>query len=253
MSQRKKIVAGNWKMNLSVSEGKKLIEEILFGAKDSKGVIKIFFPSNILIPSLCNLIDNTDFYLGAQNCHEKESGAFTGEVSAKMIAESGCSYVIVGHSERRAFFHENNEQIAQKISLALQNRLKVIFCVGESLADRRSEKQFDTVGIQLHEVLRNFTDADLKNVVIAYEPVWAIGTGETATPLQAQEMHAFIRRTIKEMFGVEAALEISILYGGSCNSKNAKELFACADVDGGLIGGASLKSADFITIIQSIQ
>jgi triosephosphate isomerase len=250
MSNRKKIVAGNWKMNLSLKEAKSLVNEVTATSK-TPNVIKIFFPSFLFIPQLSSLIKENNFFIGAQNCNQHEAGAYTGEVSAKMLKEFGCTYVLIGHSERRLYCNETNEQLVQKIKLALENNLQPVFCVGEVLADRKSNKHFDTVGIQLHEVLKNFSEVEVKNVSIAYEPVWAIGTGETATPKQAQEMHAFIRRTIKEMFGIEIALNISILYGGSCNPKNAKELFACPDVDGGLIGGASLKAKEFCQIIDS--
>lgn len=240
-------------MNLSLPEAKNLIQEIIANPKNKNQVTKIFFPPFLTIPIVSGLVNNSDYFMGAQNCHEQVSGAYTGEVSAKMVSESGCTYVLIGHSERRQFFNENNGQLTQKIKSALENNLHVVFCVGESLLDRKSEKHFDSVGIQLHEVLQNFDATDLNKIVLAYEPVWAIGTGETASPLQAQEMHAFIRRTIKEMFGIEAALQISILYGGSCNATNARELFACPDVDGGLIGGASLKAYDFSQIIQSFS
>jgi triosephosphate isomerase len=251
MSSRKKIVAGNWKMNLTVPEAEQLVGDVIKNSSDAKNVEKIFFPSLALVHSVISAAKNSGFKVGAQNCNEHDKGAFTGEVSATMLSSVGCEYVIVGHSERRIYFHEADAMLVLKLKRVLENKMCPVFCFGEQLTQRKTEKHFDTVGIQLHEVLKNFSQQEVGKMILAYEPVWAIGTGETATPAQAQEMHAFIRRTIKEMFDVEVALNIPILYGGSCNAQNAKELFSCADVDGGLIGGASLKAEDFCKIIHS--
>lgn len=251
MSSRKKILAANWKMNLSPGEAKSLLEEVIKGSTDVPQIKKIVFPSFTLIPTALSSIGNNKIHVGAQNCSEHASGAFTGEVSAKMLRDAGCDHVLIGHSERRTYFKETNTQLVAKIKSAFENELCPVFCVGEVLADRKSGIEFDTVGIQLHEVLSEFSASDLSKMILAYEPVWAIGTGETASPAQAQEMHAFIRRTVKEMFDIEVALNIPILYGGSCNAQNAKELFACADVDGGLIGGASLKAKELCSILHS--
>jgi triosephosphate isomerase len=189
--------------------------------------------------------------LGAQNCHTELNGAYTGEVSASMLASVGCSYVLVGHSERRCYFKETNQEFIKKIKSALHNNLKPIFCIGETLDERQANMHFTVVANQLSEVLTSFTDTEFSNIVIAYEPVWAIGTGETATSAQAQEMHAFIRKEIAQLYAKAIAQETTILYGGSCNAQNAQELFACEDVDGGLIGGASLKADDFCKITAS--
>jgi triosephosphate isomerase len=247
---RKKIVAGNWKMNTSLTEASELVKRVVKEAGNAP-VIKIFFPPfTFLKPVADELTSSNDFFMGAQNCSEHEKGAYTGEISASMISSVGGKYVLVGHSERRTYFKESNEQLTQKIQQALKNNLVPVFCFGEQLAERKSDKHFDTVMEQL-TVLKNFPKEQVQNFVLAYEPVWAIGTGETATPQQAQEMHAYIRKTLSEMFDASLASGISILYGGSCNAQNAKELFSCADVDGGLIGGASLKAEDFCKIINS--
>ena len=245
---RNKIVAGNWKMNKTLSEAIELVSAISKSPGD-KSVTKIVFPPFPLISAVTNFIGATGgFYTGAQNCSEHASGAFTGEVSAAMLKSIGCKYVLVGHSERRQYFGETNVLASKKIKLALENNLKVIYCIGETLAERKENVHFDVVKKQLSEALQGLT---IENVIIAYEPVWAIGTGETATPAQAQEMHAHIRTCLKNLFNAEVADSTSILYGGSCNAQNASELFACADIDGGLIGGASLKADDFCKIIRS--
>ena len=245
---RNKIVAGNWKMNKTLSEAIELVSAISKHPGD-KSVIKIVFPPFPLISAVTNFIGATgNFFTGAQNCSEHSSGAFTGEVSANIIKSIGCKYVLVGHSERRQYFGETNSLSRKKIKLALENNLKVIYCIGETLAERKNNTHFDIVKTQLAEGLQNNNP---ENIIIAYEPVWAIGTGETATPQQAQEMHAHIRTCLKNLFNDEVANNTSILYGGSCNSQNASELFACADIDGGLIGGASLKADDFCKIIRS--
>ncbi len=249
---RQKIVAGNWKMNLGLTEATELVKSVTQQANKNPEVKKIFFPPlPFLKPVVDLVIDDQSFSVGAQNCSEHASGAFTGETSAGMIKSAGGTYVIIGHSERRQYFNESSKQLTAKISRALENDLNVIFCFGELLADRKSQNHFNVVKQQLQEVLVVFPKEKVNKLILAYEPVWAIGTGETATPDQAQEMHAFIRKTIAEIFSAKTADEISILYGGSCNAQNAKELFGCKDVDGGLIGGASLKAADFSTIIRS--
>ena len=245
---RNKIVAGNWKMNKTLSEAIELVSAISKNPGD-KSVTKIVFPPFPLISAVTNFIGATGgFYTGAQNCSEHASGAFTGEVSAAMLKSIGCKYVLVGHSERRQYFGETNILASKKIKLALENNLKVIYCIGETLTERKENVHFDVVKKQLSESLQGLS---IENVIIAYEPVWAIGTGETATPAQAQEMHAHIRICLKTLFNAEIADSTSILYGGSCNAQNASELFACADIDGGLIGGASLKADDFCKIIRS--
>ncbi|MBA2613465.1 MAG: triose-phosphate isomerase [Bacteroidetes bacterium] len=249
---RKKIVAGNWKMNTNLNEALALINDIQKGSKQFSQVEKIIFPPfPFLKNSVDSLTNETTFYVGAQNCSEHIKGAFTGEVSAEMLKSVGCIYVLVGHSERRTFFKESDEQLILKIQNALKNDLQVIFCFGEKLEERKAGRHFETVKKQIENVLKNFSETELNKFYLAYEPVWAIGTGETATPQQAQEMHAYIRKIMSELFSNTLSQNMPILYGGSCNAQNAKELFSCADVDGGLIGGASLKAADFCKIIAS--
>ena len=252
--KRKKIVAGNWKMNLDQAEANALVNAIQLKADKSSDVVRIIIPAYPFISSVSELLKSSkDFFVGAQNCSEHEKGAYTGEVSASMLQSIGCKYVLVGHSERRAFFDEKNALLLKKIERALAANLHVIFCFGEVLHERKNNLHFQTVKTQLTEVLKHFPKDKLEQLVLAYEPVWAIGTGETASPEQAQEMHAYVRTVIEELFSKEAAETISILYGGSCNAKNAKELFSCKDVDGGLIGGASLIADDFCTIIKSFS
>jgi len=251
-TMRKKIVAGNWKMNKTLQEGVALakeLNEVLTADKPQCDVI-ICTPF-IHLASVAGTIDPAVIGLGAENCADKESGAYTGEVSAAMVKSTGAQYVILGHSERRAYYHETPEILKEKVNLALANDLKVIFCIGEVLEEREAGKQNEVVKAQLEGSLFDLTPAQLSNVILAYEPVWAIGTGKTATSDQAEEMHAFIRKTIADKFGAEAAENISILYGGSCKPGNAPELFAKPDVDGGLIGGAALKAADFKGIIDA--
>lgn len=251
---RKKIVAGNWKMNLTLAQGEQLINDILgAGLKLAEGqevVIATPFPYLVKAKSL--LKNYPGFYVAAQNCSDEKSGAYTGEVSAEMLQSVGVDYVIIGHSERREYFQESNAMLAKKVDQALAAGIKPIFCCGEPLAIRQAETQNDYVAKQLEESLYHLTAEQLKNVVIAYEPIWAIGTGLTASAAQAQDMHAFIRSQIANKFGREAALHISVLYGGSAKPGNAAELFANPDVDGGLIGGASLVAADFTAIIQKL-
>ena len=251
-TMRKKIVAGNWKMNKNLQEGVALateLNEVLSTDKPNCGVV-ICTPF-IHLASVANVINKDIIGLGAENCADKASGAYTGEVSAEMVKSTGADYVILGHSERRAYYGETAEILKEKVNLALANNLEVIFCIGEVLEEREAGKQNEVVRTQLEGSLFELTAEQFSHVVLAYEPVWAIGTGKTATAEQAEEMHAFIRQTIAEKFGAEAADNTTILYGGSCKPSNAKELFAKPDVDGGLIGGASLKAADFKGIIDA--
>lgn len=250
---RKNIVAGNWKMNTTVQEGVAL-------AKDLNDLLKNVAPNCdvvICVPfthltSVNDVIDADKIGLGAENCAKHDKGAYTGEVSASMVASTGAKYVILGHSERRQYFGENNEELSQKTRLALDNNLIPIFCVGEVLEERENGTYFDVVSGQMN-ALFDLSPEDFSKVVIAYEPVWAIGTGKTATADQAQEMHAHIRKVIADKYGKEIADNTSILYGGSCKPENAKEIFAKPDVDGGLIGGAALKADSFMGIIKAFD
>jgi triosephosphate isomerase (TIM) len=251
---RKKIVAGNWKMNLSLEEGQRLTSEILhqYANVINKQVSVVLNPPFPHLYPVKNLIGETQgIFLGAQNCSDKESGAFTGEVSAKILASFGVSHVILGHSERREYFKEGDALLATKVNQALAHGLTPIFCCGESLQTREEGNHISVVSAQLTASLFHLSAEEFSKVVIAYEPIWAIGTGKTATADQAQEMHQALRAHIAATYGKELAERISILYGGSANPGNAKELFAKPDVDGGLIGGASLKAGDFIEIIRS--
>ncbi len=248
---RRKIVAGNWKMNNTLEEGLFLVEEIIKG-NSSNTVLKIIAPSFIHLKSVSDKLKGLKgFETAAQNCHHQPEGAYTGEVSAKMIASAGCKFVIIGHSERRQYFAEDDVLLVQKVNMALNNDLAPIFCIGENGEERTLNHYFKVVKKQLEDSLFHLSATDFTKLILAYEPVWAIGTGNTATSEQVQEMHSFIRFSIEEKYGKEISASIPILYGGSCNAKNAKELFACKDVDGGLIGGASLDAADFITITNS--
>ncbi len=249
---RKNIVAGNWKMNFNLQEGVNLAKELqsALAGKTVNCDVVIGTPF-IHLASVAAAIDTTKIGVSAQNCADKVSGAYTGEVSAAMVASTGAKYVILGHSERRAYYGETNEILKEKVLLALENGLTPIFCVGEVLEERESGSYFNVVKNQLEEGLFNLSPEEFAKIVIAYEPVWAIGTGKTASPDQAQEMHAFIRKTLAEKYGNEIADNTSILYGGSCNASNAKELFSNADVDGGLIGGASLAVDKFMPIIEA--
>ncbi|MDO5570596.1 MAG: triose-phosphate isomerase [Bacteroidales bacterium] len=249
---RKNIVAGNWKMNKNLQEGIALAEELneALAEKTINCDVVICTPYIHLAP-VCATIDTDLIGVGAENCADHESGAFTGEISASMVASTGAQYVILGHSERRAYYGETNATLKTKTGLALKNNLTPIFCVGEVLAERENGTYFDIVKTQLSEALFELSAEDFSKIVIAYEPVWAIGTGKTASPAQAQEIHEFIRKTIADKYGKEVADNTSILYGGSCNASNAKELFANPDVDGGLIGGAALKVETFMPIIEA--
>jgi triosephosphate isomerase len=249
---RKKIVAGNWKMNTTVPEGVELAKAVVAKSAEVPADVKLIVatPFTHLCP-VAAVVEGTRVGLSAENCADKEKGAYTGEVSAAMLASAGCKYTILGHSERRQYYGETDEKLVEKTRLALANGLDVILCVGENLEEREAGRHFDVCEAQIKNVLFNFSAEDLEHIIIAYEPVWAIGTGKTATAAQAEEIHAFIRRTIAGKFGAAAAEEVSILYGGSCKPSNAKELFAEKDIDGGLIGGAALKADDFIGIAVS--
>jgi len=249
---RKKIVAGNWKMNKTFQEGVDLAIEInkLVTEKGDKNVTVVIAPPFTHIAEVNKVVDNDRISVAGQNCAVETSGAYTGEISAEMLWSAGADYVILGHSERRAYYGETNEILNKKIKKAIEFNLTPIYCVGEVLEEREAEKHFDVIKEQLETVLFDLDTKDFEKIVIAYEPVWAIGTGKTATPEQAQEIHKFIRKLLTDKFGA-AAENTTILYGGSCNPKNAKELFANPDVDGGLIGGAALKAEDFIQIINA--
>ena len=251
---RKKIVAGNWKMNKIYDEGMALVSEITNMMQDevNNDAIVVICPSFPFLASIGKSIAGNDkIKLGAQNCHQKENGAYTGEVSANMLKSVGVEYVILGHSERRQYFNEDNQLLEAKVKAALAQGLKPIFCVGETLDQREQELTFEIIETQLKEGIFHLSNEEFANIVIAYEPVWAIGTGKTATSAQAQEVHAFIREQIARHYDAQAALDTTILYGGSANPGNARELFSQPDVDGGLIGGACLKSRDFTDIIKS--
>ncbi len=249
---RKNIVAGNWKMNTTVPEGLQLaddVNEALKGFKANCDVI-ICVPFTHLVP-ICGIVDQEILGVGAENCADHKSGAYTGEVSAAMVASTGAKYVILGHSERRQYYNETSETLREKVALALENGLTPIFCIGEVLEERENGTYNDVVRRQIEEGLFNLSADDFSKIILAYEPVWAIGTGKTATADQAEDMHAFIRSTIADKYGTEIAENTSILYGGSCKPSNAAELFAKPDVDGGLIGGASLKAEDFMGIVKA--
>ncbi len=239
-------------MNLSLQEGVALATELKAAmAADEPNCGVVICTPFIHLATVAGIVGDSVIGLGAQNCADKEKGAYTGEVSASQVKSTGAQYVILGHSERRAYYHETADILKEKINQALANGLKVIFCIGEVLEEREAGKQNEVVGAQLAGSLFDLTAEQLSNVVLAYEPVWAIGTGKTATAEQAQDMHAFIRGVMAGKFGDTAAEELTILYGGSCKPSNAKELFSKPDVDGGLIGGASLKCADFKGIIDA--
>jgi len=251
---RKKIVAGNWKMNLTKEQSLQLVEGISNGLGQlSEDTEVIVSPPYINIPYIVDSAKrNQKVEVAAQNMHYKESGAYTGEVSADMLKSVGIDTVILGHSERREYFGEDANLLTKKVEQALEHKMKIIFCFGEKLEDRKSENHFNVVEYQLKDALFHLKESDWQHIVLAYEPVWAIGTGETASPEQAQEMHAFIRNLITEQYDDDLADEVSILYGGSVKPANAKEIFSNPDVDGGLIGGAALKAEDFLAIIEAI-
>ncbi len=250
---RKKIVAGNWKMNLNYQEGISLFSEIVNMTRDEvTGEQEVVVCSPFIhIHQIARLADGVQqVAIGAQNCHQEEKGAYTGEISATQIKSAGASYVIIGHSERRAYFNEGHELLAQKTDAALKAGLIPIFCIGETREEREADRYADVITQQLEEGIFHLSNEDFSRVVLAYEPVWAIGTGLTASPEQAQEVHALIRNAIAAKYTQQTADDTTILYGGSCNPQNAAELFAQKDIDGGLIGGASLKSRDFTDIVK---
>lgn len=251
---RKKIVAANWKMNLTLEEGKNLVDAVLTNlpAISEQKQVVIAAPFVHLTQTAAQLDEYEHIYLGAQNCYSEASGAYTGEVSAAMLQSAGVHSVIIGHSERREYFKETDKVLVKKIEQALNNNLQVIFCCGEPLEIRDANKQNEYVEKQIQAALFHLSEEQLGKIVIAYEPIWAIGTGRTASSQQAQDMHAHIRSVIAKKYGKELADNTTILYGGSCNAQNAAELFACADVDGGLIGGASLKADAFLAIINAM-
>ena len=248
---RKKIVAGNWKMNKTFPEAIELTGEIL-EQSNSSSCIKIILPPFPFIHAISELTKNKpDFFVGAQNVHDYENGAFTGEISAAALISVGANYALVGHSERRTYFKESAEFLKNKINNAIKHQLTPIYCFGESLSERESGQFKEVIAQQLKESLFHLSADEIKKTVLAYEPVWAIGTGRTASPEKAQEVHAFVRQLVTNQYSFEIANSISILYGGSCNAQNAKQLFSMPDIDGGLIGGASLKATDFVTITNS--
>ena len=250
---RKQIVAGNWKMNKTFSEAEELITEIAEELDDAvlNDAEVIICPPFIYLEMATDVACESNFIVGAQNIYPADSGAFTGEISPVMLKELHIEHCIIGHSERRQYFNESNEFLKQQVDTMLLDGMSPIFCIGELLPEREANRHFEVVKKQLEESLFHLGEESFQNVIIAYEPVWAIGTGVTATKEQAQEMHAYIRQLITEKYGAHVASEISILYGGSCNEKNAAELFAQPDVDGGLIGGASLKAKSFVKIATS--
>ena len=252
---RKKIVAGNWKMNKNLEESKILSSELVNMLKDEllPNVAVVLAPPFTNLERVSKFLkDSPNVFLAAQNCSQYSHGAYTGEVSTAMLKSVNTEYVILGHSERREYFNETNEVIKDKVDAVLNSGLKAIFCCGEPLEVREENTQVSYVHKQIEESLFHLSESEIKNVVVAYEPIWAIGTGMTASSAQAQEMHKSIRDFLSSKFGESLAEEISILYGGSCKPSNAKEIFSQKDVDGGLIGGASLKSRDFVEIIKAI-
>lgn len=249
---RTKIVAGNWKMNKNSEETEDLLNELIDKLPDDKEVQIIVAPTFVNLASAVDHLEFTNITVAAQNMHQSENGAYTGEISADMLKSVGVNTVILGHSERRSIFHETDSIIAYKVDTALKHDMTVIFCFGEELKDRQDKQHFNVVENQLRDGLFHLENDAWEDIILAYEPVWAIGTGETASPEQAQEMHAFIRETIRSRYGSDIAENVSILYGGSVKPDNAQEIFSKPDVDGGLIGGAALKSDDFVAIVNAI-
>ena len=251
-NMRKNIVAGNWKMNTTVPQGVELAKAVAAKAAEVPAEVGLVVaPPFTHLCAVAEVLKGTSVGLSAQNCADKAKGAYTGEVSVDMLTSCGCQYTILGHSERRQYYGETDDKLVEKTKLALEAGLKVILCVGENLDEREAGKHFDVVTEQTQNVLYNFTAEDMANIIVAYEPVWAIGTGKTATAEQAEEIHACIRKVLAAKFGEKVADDTTILYGGSCKPSNAKELFAQPDIDGGLIGGAALKADDFIQIALS--
>ena len=249
---RKKIVAGNWKMNTTLPEGIELAKAVAAKSAETPANVGLIVAAPFThLVCVADAIKGSKVELAAQNCADHEKGAYTGEVSVAMLKSVGCRWTILGHSERRQYYGETDEKLVEKVRLALAGGLGVILCVGENLDQREAGRHFEVVAEQTKNVLYNFTAEDMKNIVVAYEPVWAIGTGKTATAEQAEEIHACIRKVLADKFGAQVAEDTTILYGGSCKPSNAKELFARKDIDGGLIGGAALKADDFIAIALS--
>jgi triosephosphate isomerase len=249
---RTKIVAGNWKMHKNAEETEDLLNELINKLPNDKEVQIIVAPTFINLASAVEHLEFTNIGVAAQNMHQAENGAYTGEISADMLQSVGVNTVILGHSERRAYFGETDAIISYKVDTALKHNMSVIFCFGEELKDRQDKQHFNVVENQLRDGLFHLDKTSWENIVLAYEPVWAIGTGETASPEQAQEMHEFIRETVRKSYGSDIADNVSILYGGSVKPDNAKEIFGKPDVDGGLIGGAALKADDFAAIVNAI-
>ena len=249
---RTKIVAGNWKMHKNAEETEDLLNELISKLPNDKEVQIIVAPTFINLASAVEHLEFTNIGVAAQNMHQAENGAYTGEISADMLQSVGVNTVILGHSERRAYFGETDAIISYKVDTALKHNMSVIFCFGEELKDRQDKQHFNVVENQLRDGLFHLDKTSWENIVLAYEPVWAIGTGETASPEQAQEMHEFIRETVRKSYGSDIADDVSILYGGSVKPENAKEIFGKPDVDGGLIGGAALKADDFAAIVNAI-
>ncbi|WP_339917666.1 triose-phosphate isomerase [Yeosuana marina] len=247
---RQQIVAGNWKMNNDLSQTESLITDLKNAKKTSKAEVMVA-PTFTNLYKAFEALTGTDIEVIAQNMHFAENGAYTGEISASMLKSVGVKTVILGHSERREYFNETDESLAKKVDAALANDMRIIFCFGEILADRKSGNHESVVESQIKKALFHLEASAFKSIVLAYEPVWAIGTGETASPEQAQDMHAFIRKTLADKYGRDVANSVSILYGGSCKPNNAKEIFSKPDVDGGLIGGAALNADDFFAIVNA--
>lgn len=252
---RKQIAAANWKMNLTLQQGQQLLDDIISKPHQLKeNQLAIFaVPAPYIAMAQQKLEGKANVFVAAQNCYSKKSGAYTGEISVDMLSSLGVKFVVLGHSERREYFNESNQFLAEKINICLENNIQPIFCCGEPLEVREAGTQNEFVAKQLKESLYHLTADQLKQVVIAYEPIWAIGTGKTASSAQAQEMHAFIRQDIAKVYGQETADAISILYGGSVKAANAVEIFSQPDVDGGLVGGASLIADEFVAIINGLQ
>ncbi len=248
---RSKIVAGNWKMNNNKEESHSLLKALKADLPDTTAEV-IVAPTFVNLEGAVTAVEDSSIQVAAQNMHFAASGAFTGEISADMLLSIGVDTVILGHSERRAYFGETDDLLSKKVETALSKNMRIIFCFGEELEDRKSDNHYNVVGTQLKNALYHLPADSYKNIVLAYEPVWAIGTGETATPEQAQEMHAFIRESLANNYSQQVADEVSILYGGSVKPGNAAEIFSKPDVDGGLIGGASLVAADFLAIVSAI-
>jgi len=252
---RKQIAAANWKMNLTYQQGEQLLDDVLnakIALKENQlAIFAVPFPYLIMANS--EITEEKNYFVAAQNCYSKKSGAFTGEVSAEMLQSIGIKYCVLGHSERREYFSESNQLLAEKINICLSFNITPLFCCGEPLSIREAGTQNNYVEVQLKESLFHLSPDQLRQIIIAYEPIWAIGTGKTASTEQAQEMHAYLRSVLAKQYGNEVANDISILYGGSVKANNAGELFGCPDVDGGLVGGASLIASDFVQIIRALK